>query len=162
MRWVRGRDALYAGWEELKLAIEAFRQPADADLAARLRDELWEVVGLYQQEKQRAGQLDFLDLLLSARDLLRHDGARADLQRVYQRIFVDEFQDTDPLQAEILLLLAAADPPSAIGARRGRRPASSTWWATRNNPSTASAAPTPGSSIASARGCAAMAWGRAL
>src|ERR1022692_2143319 len=110
MRWVRGRDALYAGWEELKLAIEAFRQPADADLATHLRDELWEVVGLYQQEKQRAGQLDFMALLLYARDLLRHDGARADLQRVYQRIFVDEFQDTDPLQAEILLLLAAGDP----------------------------------------------------
>jgi len=110
MRWVRGRDALCAAWEELKLAIEAFRQPADADLAASLRDELWEVVGLYQQEKNRAGQLDFMDLLLRARDLLRHDGARADLQSVYQRIFVDEFQDTDPLQAEILLLLAAADP----------------------------------------------------
>ena len=110
MRWVKGRDALAAAWEELKLAIEAFRQPADADLAAHLRDELWEVVGLYQQEKSRAGQLDFMDLLLCARDLLRHDGARADLQRVYQRIFVDEFQDTDPLQAEILLLLAAGDP----------------------------------------------------
>ena len=110
MRWVRGHDALYAGWEELKMAIDAFHQPADADLAARLRDELWEVVELYRQEKQRAGQLDFLDLLLCARDLLRHDGARADLQRVYQRIFVDEFQDTDPLQAEILLLLAAKDP----------------------------------------------------
>ena len=94
----------------MKLSIEAFRQAADADLAAHLRDELWEVVGLYQQEKSRAGQLDFMDLLLCARDLLRHDGARADLQRVYQRIFVDEFQDTDPLQAEILLLLAAADP----------------------------------------------------
>ena len=110
MRWVKGRDPLFAAWEELKLSIEAFRQPADADLAARLRDELWEVVGLYQQEKSRAGQLDFMDLLLCARDLLRHDGARADLQRVYQRIFVDEFQNTDPLQAEILLLLAAADP----------------------------------------------------
>jgi ATP-dependent helicase/nuclease subunit A len=110
MRWVKGRDALSAAWEELKIAIEGFRQLADADLAASLRDELWEVVGLYQQEKRRAGQLDFMDLLLSARDLLRHDGARADLQRVYQRIFVDEFQDTDPLQAEILLLLAASDP----------------------------------------------------
>src|ERR1035441_7471057 len=110
MRWVKGRDALSAAWEELKVAIDAFRKPADADLAAHLRDELWEVVGLYQQEKSRAGQLDFLDLLLSARDLLRHDAARADLQRVYQRIFVDEFQDTDPLQAEILLLLAANDP----------------------------------------------------
>jgi ATP-dependent exoDNAse (exonuclease V) beta subunit len=110
MRWVKGRDALCAAWEELKLSIEAFRQVADADLAAHLRDELWEVVGLYQQEKSRAGQLDFMDLLLCARDLLRHDNARADLQRVYQRIFVDEFQDTDPLQAEILLLLAANDP----------------------------------------------------
>jgi ATP-dependent exoDNAse (exonuclease V) beta subunit len=109
MRWVKGRDALAAAWEELKLAIEVFRQPADADLAAQLRDELWEVVELYQQQKSRAGQLDFMDLLLCARDLLRHDGARTDLRRIYQRIFVDEFQDTDPLQAEILLLLCNGD-----------------------------------------------------
>ncbi len=109
LRWVKGKDAAVAAWEELKAAIEEFRQEADADLAAHLRDELWEVVGLYQEEKRRAGQLDFMDLLLCARELLRHDGARGDLQRVYQRIFVDEFQDTDPLQAEILLLLASGD-----------------------------------------------------
>ncbi|HEY1497572.1 MAG TPA: UvrD-helicase domain-containing protein, partial [Candidatus Solibacter sp.] len=109
LRWVKGKDAAVAAWEELKSAIEEFRCEADADLAAHLRDELWEVVGLYQEEKRRAGQLDFMDLLLCARELLRHDGARADLQRVYQRIFVDEFQDTDPLQAEILLLLASGD-----------------------------------------------------
>ncbi len=105
----QGREPIFAAWEELKAALEAFRQSADADLAAHLRDELWEVAGLYQEEKRRAGQLDFMDLLLCARELLRHDGARADLQRVYQRIFVDEFQDTDPLQAEILLLLACGD-----------------------------------------------------
>ncbi|MBZ5617137.1 MAG: UvrD-helicase domain-containing protein [Acidobacteriia bacterium] len=120
MRWLKQgggryadgvtREAVMASWEELRAAIEEFGQCAGADLAARLRDELWEVVGLYQQAKKRAGPLDFMDLLLYARDLLRHDGARADLQKVYQRVFVDEFQDTDPLQAEILLLLAAADP----------------------------------------------------
>jgi len=104
------REAVVASWEELRAAIEEFGRHADADLAAHLRDELWEVVGLYQQRKRLAGQLDFLDLLLSARDLLRHDGARARLQQSCHRIFVDEFQDTDPLQAEILLLLAAADP----------------------------------------------------
>jgi len=104
------REAVVASWENLKAGIEEFRRSADADLAAHLRDELWEVVGLYRQTKKRAGQLDFMDLLLYARDLLRHDGARADLQKLYQRIFVDEFQDTDPLQAEILLLLAAKDP----------------------------------------------------
>ncbi|HEY1339247.1 MAG TPA: UvrD-helicase domain-containing protein, partial [Bryobacteraceae bacterium] len=104
------REAVFTAWNELKAAIEAFGAAADADLASALRDELWAVVALYQQEKKRAGQLDFMDLLLYARDLLRHDEARADLQRVYHRIFVDEFQDTDPLQAEILLLLAAGDP----------------------------------------------------
>jgi ATP-dependent exoDNAse (exonuclease V) beta subunit len=105
MRWVK-----HAAWEEFKAQIEEFRRPADADLAAALRDELWEVVGLYQEEKRCAGQLDFMDLLLYARDLLRHDAARLELQGMYDRIFVDEFQDTDPLQAEILLLLASRNP----------------------------------------------------
>ena len=35
---------------------------------------------------------------------------RRSFQRRFKRMFVDEFQDTDPLQAEILLLLAADDP----------------------------------------------------
>jgi ATP-dependent exoDNAse (exonuclease V) beta subunit len=104
------REAMVAAWESLCAAIDQFGRQADADLAAHLRDELWEVVGLYQQRKRLAGQLDFMDLLLYARDLLQHDGARAQLQHDYERIFVDEFQDTDPLQAEILLLLAASDP----------------------------------------------------
>ena len=43
-------------------------------------------------------------------------------QRRFTRIFVDEFQDTDPLQAEILLLLAADDPTRD---RLATRPAAS-------------------------------------
>lgn len=97
-------------WDALHNRIEQFRLLADAHLAPALRDELFEVVGAYDEAKRRAGQLDFLDLLLCARKLLRNDAARADLQRRYTRIFVDEFQDTDPLQAEILLLLSASDP----------------------------------------------------
>ena len=119
-RWLRqgagkygegvSREAVFASWQGLLAAIEEFRRSADADLAARLRQELWEVVDLYQQHKKMAGQLDFMDLLLFARNLLLHDSARAQLQQDYRRIFVDEFQDTDPIQAEILLLLAASDP----------------------------------------------------
>ncbi|HSY79223.1 MAG TPA: UvrD-helicase domain-containing protein, partial [Verrucomicrobiae bacterium] len=75
-----------------------------------LRDELWPVVGIYEDLKRRAGRLDFLDLLLVARNLVRDNPAvRAELQHRFTHIFVDEFQDTDPLQAEILLLLSAAD-----------------------------------------------------
>ena len=91
--------------------LRNFRRVADADLAALLQGELRSPMATYAALKRDAGRLDFLDLLLEARDLVRdHDEVREDFQRRFTRIFVDEFQDTDPLQAEILLLLAADDP----------------------------------------------------
>src|SRR2546425_695280 len=64
--------------------------------------------------KRARGKLDFVDLLLKVRDLLVKDrGVREYLQSQFKYIFVDEFQDTDPLQAEVLLLLAADDPEEA-------------------------------------------------
>jgi ATP-dependent exoDNAse (exonuclease V) beta subunit len=98
------RDALFAG-------LQQFRKEADADLAACLQQELAGATARYQSLKAAAGSLDFADLLVRARDLIRSDGdVRMHLQRKFNRIFVDEFQDTDPIQAEILLLLAADDP----------------------------------------------------
>ena len=65
----------------------------------------------YEALKTKAGRLDFLDLLIKARDLLRDNAVvRRELQQRFSHFFVDEFQDTDPLQAEILLLLAADEP----------------------------------------------------
>ena len=105
------REAVLERHAELAGLLLAFRTAADADLAACLERELRAPVARYQQLKAAAGALDFLDLLLRARDLIRDDaGARRDFQRRFTRIFVDEFQDTDPLQAELLLLLAADDP----------------------------------------------------
>ncbi len=91
--------------------LERFVAAAGADLAPKLRDALWEVVEAYGDLKERAGCLDFIDLLVRARNLVRDDAAvRADLQARFTHVFVDEFQDTDPLQVEMLLLLAADDP----------------------------------------------------
>ena len=91
--------------------LQQFVRVADADLAAHLQQELRDPIERYDRLKIEAGRLDFVDLLLKARDLVRdHDDVRRDAQRRYARIFVDEFQDTDPLQAEILLLLASGDP----------------------------------------------------
>lgn len=91
--------------------LQRFAQVADADLAASLQEELRDPIERYDRLKVEAGRLDFVDLLLKARDLIRdHQEVRHDAQQRYARIFVDEFQDTDPLQAEILLLLASGDP----------------------------------------------------
>ncbi len=94
-----------------KAQLDDLVREAGADLAPLLRDDLWPLVMEYERFKTRAGCLDFVDLLLRARDLVRDDGAvRRGLQARWTHLFVDEFQDTDPLQAELLLLLAAADP----------------------------------------------------
>ncbi|HWO43571.1 MAG TPA: UvrD-helicase domain-containing protein, partial [Candidatus Eisenbacteria bacterium] len=105
------REDVCRAREELQNALAEFERDANADLAAALRQELRACVDAYEKAKAKAGALDFLDLLLKTRDLIRGDRiARAGFQRRFKRIFVDEFQDTDPLQAEILLLLAADDP----------------------------------------------------
>ncbi|HTW87347.1 MAG TPA: UvrD-helicase domain-containing protein [Candidatus Binataceae bacterium] len=123
----RGRRWGWRGWGDEFGAIpraqaiarrDAFREhllrfqaEAGASLAPLLRDELWPVTGHYEALKRNAGLLDFLDLLLVTRNLVRDNAeVRAELQQRFDFIFVDEFQDTDPLQAEILLLLAADDP----------------------------------------------------
>jgi ATP-dependent exoDNAse (exonuclease V) beta subunit len=105
------RDAVLASHADLIAALEAFAREADADLAALTQQSLLETVDRYEALKARAAALDFVDLLLRARDLLRdRREVRADLQRRLTHVFVDEFQDTDPLQAEIVLLLSASDP----------------------------------------------------
>ncbi len=103
-------DELKRRRNSLKEMIQDFVQRAGADLAPRLRDDLMPIIDEYTRLKDRAGCLDFLDLLLRARDLVRdNDSVRAELQKRFTHLFVDEFQDTDPLQAEILVLLAADD-----------------------------------------------------
>ncbi len=105
------RSDVKARRDAAKAALDALVERCDADLAPRLREELRPVIERYQELEARAGVLDFVDLLVRARDLIVADAAvRADLQRRFSHFFVDEFQDTDPLQAEILLLLAADDP----------------------------------------------------
>jgi ATP-dependent exoDNAse (exonuclease V) beta subunit len=101
---LQARDALLSD-------LLTFRRAADADLAAGLQQELAGATDRYQALKAASGSLDFADLLVRARDLIRDDSrVRRHLQDKFKRIFVDEFQDTDPVQAEILLLLASDDP----------------------------------------------------
>ena len=104
------REDLLARRDDLLRWIEDFRRRADADLAALLRDEMSGLVDEYNQRKRNSGKLDFVDLLTCVRDLVvSREDVRRYLQRRFTHLFVDEFQDTDPLQAEILLLLCACD-----------------------------------------------------
>ena len=86
------------------------RWPALIEALDRLIDPESGYLAAVAAEKRRRNVLDFDDLLLYARDLLRHSStARAHFRRRFEFLAVDEFQDTDPLQMEILLRLSAMD-----------------------------------------------------
>jgi ATP-dependent helicase/nuclease subunit A len=63
------------------------------------------------RERRRGNTLNYGDLLqLAARVLRGNADVRRALQGKYRWLFVDEFQDTDPVQAEIIFLLAGEHP----------------------------------------------------
>ncbi|MFO0905739.1 MAG: UvrD-helicase domain-containing protein [Pirellulales bacterium] len=68
----------------------------------------------YDQLRKRSGGLNYQDLLICAADLLRDKPAiRQYFRRRYTHLFVDEFQDTDPVQAQVMMYLSADDPHEA-------------------------------------------------
>ena len=61
----------------------------------------------YADERKADGEVEFQDLLVLARDLLRDSiPARDHFRERYSHILIDEVQDTDPLQAELAMFLA--------------------------------------------------------
>ncbi len=73
-------------------------------------DFLLEAVRHYEQWRRSHSVLNFQDLLTGTARLLRsHTEIRDYFKKRYTHILVDEFQDTDPIQAEIIMLLASVD-----------------------------------------------------
>jgi ATP-dependent exoDNAse (exonuclease V) beta subunit len=105
------RDQALERRDSAKAKLDAFLSKSNADLAPLLQEALQPALTAYEELKARGGRLDFLDLLIKARDLIRENQAvRGELQQRFTHYFVDEFQDTDPIQAELLLLLSADAP----------------------------------------------------
>ena len=69
-----------------------------------------EAMTVYQERKSHHGLVDFQDLLILSRNLLRdHDDVRARLQDRYRFLLIDELQDTDPVQMELVEYLCGGE-----------------------------------------------------
>ena len=100
-----------ASYEQARKALE---RTALEELAAHDRDLLQELLERFSAEyaaaKRRESVVDFEDLQLATRDLLRDDiGVREATQLRFRMVMVDEFQDTNRLQCELIDLVAHPD-----------------------------------------------------
>ncbi|MFC4322923.1 UvrD-helicase domain-containing protein [Litchfieldia salsa] len=67
-------------------------------------------LGVYEGIKQQRSLLNFQDLLINTTHLLRFNPeVRSYFQEKYRFLLVDEYQDTDPIQAEMMFYLTSDD-----------------------------------------------------
>ena len=103
-RTASARGLWIAAAERREEFADEFKRNALADLI----DSLGKFTNDHAARRAEGGHLSFDDLLLGARDLIRnHAAARDHFRRRYKALLIDEFQDTDPLQAELVMLLAS-------------------------------------------------------
>jgi ATP-dependent exoDNAse (exonuclease V) beta subunit len=100
-----------SGATSFERARKAVERAALEELAAADRDLLQELLERFADEyaaaKRRESAVDFEDLQLAARDLLRDDRRVRDEVRLrFRVVMVDEFQDTNRLQCELVDLVA--------------------------------------------------------
>lgn len=94
---------LTAADEQLKVMLTA------------LTEAYREVVTYLNQLKQQAGVLTFSDLEIYALQGLNHSSVREYYQQRWRVFLVDEFQDTNPTQAELLTLLTEDTELTIVG-----------------------------------------------
>src|SRR5690606_33765213 len=88
-------------------------QPAAGDAWLEAMQKAY---ALYQERCDRAGLVDFAELLLRAHELLRDNAALlAHYRRRFGEILVDEFQDTNAIQYAFVRVLAGASPDGSGG-----------------------------------------------
>jgi ATP-dependent exoDNAse (exonuclease V) beta subunit len=99
-------DALNGRYETSHDTFEALLAAIAGELLARLAAQMQGLIQDWREYKRATALLDFDDLLYTARDLLvGHEDVRRALSTRFRHVLVDEFQDTDPLQIEILGLV---------------------------------------------------------
>jgi ATP-dependent exoDNAse (exonuclease V) beta subunit len=113
---------------DARARIKALRTDVAYQAVQRLAVDLRRFTLEAADERRRAGELEFHDLLVLARDTLRQPdrgpAVRAALRERYRHLLIDEFQDTDPIQIDLAVLIASDDPApdaawDAMGTREG-------------------------------------------
>lgn len=117
-RWGMRGTEVYAYAQEIKETITGIIERVVDPPLSEWRDYVFFDAGQFVQEavteysltRRRRGEQSFDDLLWGARRMLeRSVDNRAHFARKFSHILIDEFQDTDPVQAEILLFLSSTN-----------------------------------------------------
>ncbi len=113
--WPGGKIQALDEWERWNRFVEELSQPLlrtwrEHRYSAVMR-AIRPAIDVYERLRRERNGLNFQDLLVHSVRLLRDKPeVRNYFRKRFTHVLIDEFQDTDPIQAEVLLLLTADDP----------------------------------------------------
>ncbi|MCM2316839.1 MAG: UvrD-helicase domain-containing protein, partial [Thermoanaerobaculia bacterium] len=112
-----GCDELHAMRGDEKKRPALFPLLRSHRVAVALREVALRFTTFLARAKEELGAVDFDDLLSLTAELLDDRRVLAEIRARYDHIFVDEFQDTDRVQAKIVDLLARGDDGELVEGR---------------------------------------------
>lgn len=113
--WPNGREQALKEQERWRIFVQEVAEPLLEQWHVRRYDAILKLfraaVKVYDERRRKDCVLNYQDLLMKSAALLRSEKGkiRAYFRRRFTHLLVDEFQDTDPIQAEVLLLLTATN-----------------------------------------------------
>ncbi|MSO38507.1 MAG: DNA helicase UvrD [Acidimicrobiia bacterium] len=116
IKW-KNRNGKKGNWDDVEYVRETLKEAEEAweelknnavdDVLRTFAVELARFTLQAAEERRAEGHLEFHDLLVLARKLLRTSPvSRQAIHDRYTRLLLDEFQDTDPIQIELAVLIA--------------------------------------------------------
>nr|MBP9866435.1 UvrD-helicase domain-containing protein [Candidatus Omnitrophota bacterium] len=122
--WIKGLTKRKSPWPEIKIRVKQFLAWKLDQMMPRWMDGMAALStafeASYERAKQEKSVLDFDDLEIKAALLFRQktevsERIREVYQTQYRHILVDEFQDTSPLQLELIEALSKGDNLFLVG-----------------------------------------------
>lgn len=126
-------------WQNMNLSIEEMIQlvkekydSIDKNARQPISERLYGLLTELQEQKRRQQLLEFNDVLQNLKSALENDEIQRYIGQKYDYLFIDEFQDTNPLQWEIvkrmtkengIKLIVVGDDDQSIYGFRGSEPA---------------------------------------
>lgn len=110
-----GRDRVLKNYKGFSITEQLDRIRSMYGMAKKFEEIIKDYNRLYTEQKKEANVIDFNDMERHAYEILKDDSISLEFRNKYERVFVDEYQDTSPIQEAIITKISRKNNQFFVG-----------------------------------------------
>lgn len=110
-----GRDRVIKNYKGFSISEQLDRIRCMHGMAQKFEEIVKDYDRLYSEKKREANVIDFNDMERHAYEILKDDSIALEFKNKYERVFVDEYQDTSPIQEAIITRISRKNNQFFVG-----------------------------------------------